>query len=114
AAFAVRRKPEEAPAVDTPSAATPAAAPAGTVTRTWIGSVTTVVATAVLPALAAAPVLDGWRGALLAGGAAVLLTILALLPTTPHPVKVAAGAAAATALLTATVVGLHGSAAVLA
>jgi uncharacterized membrane protein len=114
AALAVRRKPEEAPAVGTPSAATPAAAPVGTVTRTWIGSVTTVVATAVLPALAAAPVLDGWRGALLAGGAAALLTILALLPTTPHPVKVAAGAAAATALLTATVVGLHGAAAVLA
>ena len=114
AALAVRRKPEEAPAVGTPSAATPAAAPVGTVTRTWIGSVTTVVATSVLPALVAATVLDGRRGALLAGGAAVLLTILALLPTTPHPVKVAAGAAAATALLTATVVGLHGPAAVLA
>ncbi|MBV9922192.1 MAG: DUF2339 domain-containing protein, partial [Pseudonocardia sp.] len=92
----------------------PAAAPVGTATRTWIGSVTTVAATAVLPALAAAPVLGGLRGALLAGGAAALPAILALLPTTPHPVKVGAGAAAATALLTATVVGLHGGAAVLA
>ena len=83
-------------------------------TRTWVGSIAAVVAASVLPAFAGAGVLDGWRGALLAGGAAVVLAVLALLPTTARAVKVAAGTAAATALLTATVVGLHGSAATIA
>lgn len=82
--------------------------------RAWVGSVAAVVAVSVLPALAGAGVLDGWWGALLACGAAVLLGILALLPLTPHAVTVAAGTAGAAAVLTATVVGLYGSAAAIA
>jgi uncharacterized membrane protein len=78
--------------------------------QTWIGSIAAVVAASVLPAILGAPVLDGWRGALVAGGAAVLLTVLALLPATVRAIRVAAGTAAATALLTATVVGFTGSA----
>ncbi len=54
--------------------------------------------------------LDDWRGALVAGGASVLLAVLALLPTTVRGVRVAAGTAAAVALLAATVVGLDGAA----
>jgi len=81
--------------------------------RTWIGAIAAVVAVAVLPALVAAPTLGGWRGALLAGGAAAVLAVLAVLPGA-RAVKVAAGVAAVTALLTATVVGLDGSPAVLA
>ena len=86
----------------------------GTSARTWVGAVAAVVATAVLPALVGAPTVGGWGGALVAGGAAVALAVLALLPTGPRAVKVAAGVAAVTALLTATVVGLDGSPAVLA
>ena len=82
--------------------------------RTWIGAIAAVVAAAVLPALVAAPTLGGWRGALLAGGAAAVLAVLAVLPGGARVVKVAAGVAAVTALLTATVVGLDGSPAVLA
>ena len=82
--------------------------------RTWIGAIAAVVAAAVLPALVAAPTLGGWRGALLAGGAAAVLAVLAVLPGGARAVKVAAGVAAVTALLTATVVGLDGSPAVLA
>jgi hypothetical protein len=67
----------------------------------------------VLPALVAAPTLGGWRGALLAGGAAAVPAVLAVLAGA-RAVKVAAGVAAVTALLTATVVGLDGSPAVLA
>jgi hypothetical protein len=44
----------------------------------------------------------------------VVLAVLALLPRTPRAVKVAAGVAAVTASLTATVVGLDGTPAVLA
>jgi len=128
----------------------------GVSARTWIGAIAAVVAAAVLPALVAAPTLGGWRGALLAGGAAAVLAVLAVLPGAravnaaagvavpgaravkaaagvavpgaravkaapgvaglrgARPVKVAAGVPAVTALLTATVVGLDGSPAVLA
>ena len=86
----------------------------GASARTWIGAIAAVVAAAVLPALVAAPTLGGWRGALLAGGAAAVLAVLAVLPGGARAVKVAAGVAAVTALLTATVVGLDGSPAVLA
>ena len=111
AALAVRRTP------DRPTAAPAASEPhpfVGTSPRMWVGSIATVVAAAVLPALAGAPILDGWRGALLAGGAAVALGLLAVLRSTPRPVRVAAGVAAVTALLTATVAGLDGTGAVLA
>jgi uncharacterized membrane protein len=86
----------------------------GTSARTWVGAVAAVVATAVLPALVGASTVGGWRGALVAGGAALVLAVLALLPAGPRAVKVAAGVAAVTALLTATVVGLDGAPAVLA
>ena len=100
----------------------------GATARTWIGAIAALVAAAVLPALVAAPALGGWRGALLAGGAAAVLAVLAVLPGAravkaaagvaglpgSRAVKVAAGVAAVTALLTATVVGLDGSPAVLA
>jgi len=85
----------------------------GASARTWIGAIAAVVAAAVLPALVAAPTLGGWRGALLAGGAAAVPAVLAVLAGA-RAVKVAAGVAAVTALLTATVVGLDGSPAVLA
>jgi len=61
-----------------------------------------------------APAIGGWRGALLAGGAAAVVAVLGLLPGVARAVKVAAGVAAVTALLTATVVGLDGAPAVLA
>jgi uncharacterized membrane protein len=82
--------------------------------RTWVGAVAAVVAAAVLPALVGAPTVGGWRGALIAGGAAVVLAILAVLPNAPRAVKSAAGVAAVTAVLSATVVGLDGAPAVLA
>jgi uncharacterized membrane protein len=91
-----------------PAAASPPAS------WTWVGAVAAIVATAVLPALVGAPTVGGWRGALVAAGAAVVLAVLALLPGRPRMVKVAAGVAAVTALLTATVVGLDGAPAVLA
>jgi uncharacterized membrane protein len=78
--------------------------------RMWVGSIAAVVAASVLPALAGAPVLDGWRGALVAVGAAVLLAGLAVVPPTVRAIRIAAGTAALTALFTATVVGLSGSA----
>ena len=78
--------------------------------RAWIGSAAAVIAASVLPALAAAAVLDGWRGAVVAVGAAVLLAVVAFLPGTVRPVRVAGGTAATVALFTATVTGLSGSA----
>ena len=100
------------PAAEPPQV--PGAEPAtGRSARTWVGAIAAVVAAAVLPELVAAPTLGGWRGALLAGGAAAALAVLAWLPGA-RAVKVAAGVAAVTALLTATVVGLDGAPAVLA
>lgn len=78
--------------------------------RMWVGAIAAVVAGSVLPALAGAAVLDGWRGALVAAGSAVLLGGLAVAPATVRAVRVAAGTAALTAVFTATVVGLSGSA----
>jgi Predicted membrane protein (DUF2339) len=89
----------------------PAAGPSA---RTWIAAIAAIVASAVLPVLVAAPALGGWRGALLAGGAAAVLAVLAVLPGGVRAVKAAAGVVAVTALLTATVVGLDGAPAVLA
>ena len=104
--------PGDTPAAERPQI--PGADPAtGRSARTWVGAIAAVVAAAVLPALVAAPTLGGWRGALLAGGAAAALAVLVGLPGA-RPVKVAAGVAAVTALLTATVVGLDGAPAVLA
>jgi uncharacterized membrane protein len=76
----------------------------------WIGSAAAVVAASVLPALAAAAVLDGWRGAVVAVGAAALLAVVAFLPGTVRPVRIAGGTAATVALFTATATGLSGSA----
>jgi hypothetical protein len=107
----------KASAGDVPAAEPPQVPGGGLATgrsaRTWVGAIAAVVAAAVLPALVAAPTLGGWRGALLAGGAAAALAVLAGLPGA-RAVKVAAGVAAVTALLTATVVGLDGAPAVLA
>ena len=107
----------KAVAGNVPAAEPPQVAGGGLATgrsaRTWVGAIAAVVAASVLPALVAAPTLGGWRGALLAGGAAAALAVLAGLPGA-RAVKVAAGVAAVTALLTATVVGLDGAPAVLA
>jgi uncharacterized membrane protein len=103
----------DGPAVgDGPDSSTPVPAGPDRVAgaRMWIGSAAAVVAASVLPALAAAAVLDGRRGALVAVGAAVLLAVVAFLPGTVRPVRIAGGTAATVALFTATVTGLSGSA----
>jgi uncharacterized membrane protein len=103
----------DGPAVgDGPDSSTPVPAGPDRVAgaRMWIGSAAAVVAASALPALAAAAVLDGWRGALVAVGAAALLAVVAFLPETVRPVRIAGGTAATVALFTATVTGLSGSA----
>ena len=62
--------------------------------RAWIGSAAAVVAASVLPALAAAAVLDGWRGACWRCGAAALLAVLAVPARRRARGRVAGGTAA--------------------